>query len=187
VLLSICRRITIDPAYTKQPSAIDMNKNVILTGFMGTGKTVVGRLLATALGYRFVDTDAMIEARYGPINEIFSESGEAAFRRAEGEIAEELSGVEEHVIATGGRLLLDERNLAVLGERSRIFCLVASPAELVERLADSNDRPLLAGVNRMRRIVELLAERQPQYDHFEQIDTDGKTPDEVANMILDRL
>jgi shikimate kinase len=187
VLLSICRRITIDPAYIKQPSAIDMNKNVILTGFMGTGKTVVGRLLATALGYQFVDTDAMIESRYGPINEIFAESGEAAFRRAEGDIADELSGVEGHVIATGGRLLLDERNLAVLGERSRIFCLVASPEELVTRLGDSNDRPLLAGANRLRRIVDLLAERQAQYDRFEQIETDGRSPEEVSAAILERL
>ena len=166
---------------------IDMNNNVILTGFMGTGKTVVGRLLATALGYEFVDTDEVIEARHGPIDEIFAEQGEAAFRDAERRVAAEMFMVSRRVIATGGRLMLDEHNAAVLGQRSRVFCLTASPEELIRRLGDSDDRPLLAGVDRLRRIVELLAERRPQYDRFEQIDTDGKTPDEVVSAILDRL
>ena len=162
-------------------------QNVVLTGFMGTGKTVVGRLLAAALGYEFVDTDEMIESRFGPISEIFAKSGEEAFRRAEYEIVEELVDVDGYVIATGGRLMLDERNAALLGAGSRVFCLVASPEELISRLDDSEERPLLAGANRLRRIVDLLVERQAQYDRFEPVDTDGKTPDEVVFMILDRL
>ena len=162
-------------------------KNLVLTGFMGTGKTVVGRLLATRLDLEFVDTDELIASRYGPISDFFAGSGEEAFREVEREIAEELSGVGGHVIATGGRLMLDERNADLLGERSRVFCLVASPEELITRLGDSEDRPLLAGADRLRRIVELLTKRRPGYDRFEQIDTDGKTPDEVVAMIVDRL
>ncbi|MDJ0498576.1 MAG: shikimate kinase [Acidimicrobiia bacterium] len=162
-------------------------KNVVLTGFMGTGKTVVGRLLATRLEFDFVDTDELIASRYGPISDFFAGSGEEAFRAVEREIAEELSGDGGYVIATGGRLMLDERNAALLGEGSRVFCLVASPEELVRRLGDSDDRPLLAGVDRLRRIVELLTERMPGYERFEQIDTDGKTPDEVVAMIVERL
>lgn len=162
-------------------------QNVILTGFMGTGKTVVGRLLAARLGFEFVDTDELIESRHGLISRIFAESGEEAFRNAEREIAEEMSAVGGHVIATGGRLMLDERNAALLGEGNRVFCLVASPEELITRLADTDDRPLLAGAGRLRRIVELLAERRPGYERFEQIDTDGKTPDQIVATILDRL
>lgn len=162
-------------------------RNVVLTGFMGTGKTVVGRLLAEALGYEFVDTDEIIESRRGPIREIFAEFGEQEFRRAEREIAEELAGVSGHVIATGGRFLLDEVNAALIGESSRVFCLVASPQELLSRLGDSDDRPLLAGVDRLRRIVDLLTERQPQYDRFERIETDGRSPEEVVGAILERL
>ena len=162
-------------------------KNVVLTGFMGTGKSVVGRLLAARLGFEFVDTDELIESRHGPIREIFAESGETAFRSAEREIAEALSGVGGHVIATGGRLMLDERNATLLGEGSRVFCLVASPDEIISRLGSSDERPLLAGADRVRRIVDLLAERQPLYERFEQIDTDGKTPDEVVSTIVDRL
>ena len=165
----------------------DMQRNVILTGFMGTGKTVVGRLLAARLGFEFIDTDELIATRYGPIGVIFAESGEEGFREVERKVARELSGVVGHVIATGGRLMLDERNAALLGEGSRVFCLVASPAELIRRLGDSDDRPLLAGADRLRRIVDLLAERQPGYDRFEQIDTNGKNPDEVVAVILDRL
>ena len=180
-------RSSIPPTNTKALVRNEMHKNVILTGFMGTGKTAVGRLLAAALGYEFVDTDEMIESRYGSISEIFAQSGEAAFRRAEREIAEELAAVDEHVIATGGRFMLDEHNATVLGKQSTVFCLVASPEEIIKRLGESDDRPLLAGADRLLRIVDLLAERRPQYERFEQIPTDGKTPEEVASIILDRL
>ncbi len=164
-----------------------MQKNVILTGFMGTGKTVVGRLLAARLGFEFVDTDELIESRYGSIGRIFAEAGEEAFRQIEHEIARELSTSDGQVIATGGRLMLDEQNASLLGKESRVFCLVASPEELISRLGDSDGRPLLAGADRLRRIAELLAERRQGYDRFEQIDTNGKTPEEVVGMIHDRL
>ncbi len=81
--------------------------NVVLTGFMATGKTTVGRLLAERLGYEFVDTDQLIEQRHGPIPAIFRESGEGEFRRLERSVADELAARRQLVISTGGRLLLD--------------------------------------------------------------------------------
>jgi shikimate kinase len=88
-------------------------RNVVLTGFMGTGKTTVGRLLAERLGYGFVDTDALIVARHGPIAEIFAGRGEGEFRRLEAEVAAELADRTGLVIATGGRMLLDHGNAEV--------------------------------------------------------------------------
>ena len=83
--------------------------NLILTGFMGTGKTTVGRLVARKLGREFVDTDLVIEERHGPIQEIFDRQGESAFRDIERTLAVELGQRKRLVIATGGRMLLDPR------------------------------------------------------------------------------
>ena len=89
--------------------------NIILTGFMGTGKSSVGRLLAKHLGYEFVDTDEWIAARCGKaIHDIFRDQGEAAFREMEAALARELGGLKKKVIATGGRLMLDAANAAAL-------------------------------------------------------------------------
>ncbi len=159
--------------------------NIVLTGFMGTGKTTVGRLLADLLGYHFVDTDDLIERRHGPIAEIVREHGEERFRRLERELATELAAGEGQVISTGGRFMLDPTNAGRLAPGSRVFCLVASPEVIVARvLADGAPaRPLLAGADPAARIGELLAERRHGYAQFEQIDTDGRTPAEVADEI----
>src|SRR5512143_2336464 len=96
--------------------------NIVLTGFMGTGKTTVGRLLAAQLGYEFVDTDVLIEARLGrPISQVFAELGEAAFRQMEADLAQELANREGLVISTGGRLMLDPANVAALSRQGRVF------------------------------------------------------------------
>ena len=162
-------------------------RNVVLTGFMGTGKTTVGRLLAAELGFELVDTDALIEERHGPIAEIFASRGEAAFRAIEREIAAELAGRAGLVIATGGRMLLDPANTAALGAQGRVFCLVAAPEEVYARVsADGTpvERPLLAVPDPRRRIEELMAERAAGYGQFRQIPTDGRTPTDVAAAIL---
>jgi shikimate kinase len=159
--------------------------NIVLTGFMGTGKSTVGRRLAARLGRPFVDTDAVIEARHGPIPAIFAEHGEARFRELERELAVHLGAQRRLVVATGGRLLLDPANEAALGATGVIVCLVASVDELVARLADEADeRPLLRGGDPAERIAELLAERAPGYGRFPQVRTDGLTPDEVADAVL---
>ena len=163
--------------------------NIILTGFMATGKTTVGRLLAERLGYLFVDTDAMIADRMGPVAEIFATAGEGAFRDAERLLAAELATMSGYVIATGGRMLLDDANATVLAATGRIFCLRASPEEVLARVAEdsADDRPLLAGADRLGRIVELLRQRAEGYAQFEQVETEGRSPDAVVADILRRL
>lgn len=164
-----------------------MNRpNIILTGFMGTGKTTVGRLLARALGYDWVDTDLLIEAREGcRVQQIFAERGEAAFRRIEAEVARELAGGRGRVIATGGRMLLDADNARVLGRTGRVFCLTAPPEEILARVTGPGQprRPLLETDAPLERIMALLAQRAAGYARFERIDTGGKTPEAVCREI----
>ncbi len=164
--------------------------NVVLTGFMGTGKTTVGRLLAERLGYEFVDTDQLIEQRHGSIPEIFRESGEGEFRRLERVVANELAERRHLVISTGGRLLLDALNAARLTATGEVFCLTASVDTILDRVASDDpavERPLLAGGDARARITELLAERAEAYARFEQLDTEGRAPAELAAEIADRV
>ena len=162
--------------------------NVVLTGFMGTGKTTVGRLLAVHLDFVFVDTDEVIEQRFGAIAGIFDSNGEALFRDYEREVALELAAADGLVIATGGKLMLDDVNAAALSSRGRVFCLASSPTEIMRRLgADPTGRPLLAGSDPLARIEMLLAERQSRYGWFEQVPTDGRTPDEIVADLAKRL
>ena len=163
--------------------------NVVLTGFMGTGKTTVGRLLAAALGYEFVDTDDVIEQRHGPIPEIFLTDGEAAFRRYEREVATELGTADGLVIATGGRMMLDAAAAAALGATGRVFCLTAELDTVLARVtADGVDnRPMLAGPDVEDRIAELFAARAAAYAAFEQVPTDRRTPAAVAADLETRL
>lgn len=163
--------------------------NIILTGFMGTGKTTVGKLLAKQLEYEFIDTDHLIEQRAGKtVPEIFKEMGEGAFREMEAAIARELSARQGVVISTGGRLMLDPENAAALSRTGRVFCLVATPEEIFQRVtkdSDTSDRPLLSASNPMERIVELLQERQAGYGRFSQMMTSDKTPEMVTQNIID--
>jgi shikimate kinase len=167
-----------------------MTQNIILTGFMGTGKTAVGKLLAEKLGYDFFDTDTFIETRHGrTIPQIFAQSGEAAFRVMEREVTLKLAGREGLVISTGGHLMLDPINAAELMRNGRVFCLTANPEEILARLSKGNfaQRPLLAGPNPAQRIAKLLAERQEGYNRFEQVATDGLMIAEVAEIIYKKI
>jgi shikimate kinase/quercetin dioxygenase-like cupin family protein len=169
------------PATTNRP-------NIILTGFMGTGKSTVGRIAASRLGFQFIDTDELIERTHGAITEIFATAGEAAFRRYEAEAAADLAEQSGLVISTGGRLLLDPENAARLTRTGRAFCLSATVDTLVDRLARSaSTRPLLAGFDRRDRITALLNERGPGYARFEQIATDGRSPAGVVDELLARV
>jgi len=165
------------------PSTAGDQHNVVLTGFMGTGKTTVGRLLAADLGYEFVDTDEMIEQRHGPIAQIFGTRGEEGFRLIERELAAELASRTGLVISTGGRMMLDPANVRALSANGRVFCLVATPEEVFERITDDRspiERPLLKVPDPRQRIVELMAERDPDYRRFPQLVTDTRTPHEVS-------
>jgi shikimate kinase len=164
-------------------------KNIILTGFMGTGKTTVGKLLAAELGYEFIDTDKVIETRGGrSIPEIFRESGEDAFRSMEADLVRELAEREGLVIATGGRLMLDPANAAALSRKGLVFCLEATPDEILSRVKKKKQsRPLLNVPEPGKRIVELLKQRADGYSRFCQVMTDDKTPREITKELINLI
>lgn len=163
--------------------------NILLTGFMGTGKSVVGRALAAALGREFVDTDQRIVAENQPIAAIFDQHGEETFRRLELELAREIAGRTDLVVATGGGMLMRDATRDVLLETGRAFCLTATPGTIVARVtADGiDDRPLLSGRDPEARVSELLAERAERYAAFEQVPTDQRSVVEVVADIVERL
>ena len=162
---------------------------VILTGFMATGKTEVGRRLARRLGRPFVDIDGLVEAASGKkVADIFAGEGEARFRQLERAAVAEACLVPEAVIATGGGTLLDPENRRRLAASGPIVCLAASPEEILRRVGDPGNRPLLAdgsaGGDRLTRIRELLAERAPAYAlATHAIDTSGLGVDEVVERV----
>ena len=173
------------------PSLVSMGpaaeKNLVLTGFMGTGKTTVGRVLAERLGFDLVDTDAMIESRAGPIQVIFERDGEGAFRELERQVARELAGRAGLVIATGGRMMLDPECAACLEPAAYVVCLNATVETILERVGDTVPRPLLDVGDAPTRVRELLAERAEGYGRFIAVDTDGCSPDEVADAVMARV
>lgn len=161
-------------------------RNVILTGFMGTGKTTVGLILARRLGRQFVDTDKMIEERHGPIESIFVNSGEARFRDLERRLADELASQQGLVIATGGGMLVDSSVVRAFEQNGEVICLVASPSVLLNRLeAENATRPLLSADDPGAAIENILRQRHTAYERFRQIETDDLTPDEVADRIVE--
>ncbi|MBT8346295.1 MAG: 3-dehydroquinate synthase [Desulfofustis sp.] len=166
----------------------DDAQNIIFTGFMGTGKTTVGKMLAKKLGREFIDTDDLIEKRQGlTIPEIFDQLGEVAFREMEAEIAKELGQSKGLVISTGGRLMLDPANVEALSVNGRVFCLVATPQEILSRIEGDTDhhRPLLDVPNPGEQIVELLQERKKGYQRFLKMTTDEKHPGDITADLLD--
>ena len=156
---------------------------VVLTGFMGTGKTSVGERLAARLGQPFVDTDALIERRAGrPIAAIFAADGEAHFRSAERHAIAEAVAIPGAVIATGGGAIADPDNLATLRAAAPIVCLTARPEVILARTqAGGQVRPLLQSDDPARRIAELLDQRASAYAEAELIlDTSDRAIDDVV-------
>lgn len=155
---------------------------------MGTGKSSVGKELSTIRGMSFVDTDDEIIKHYGPIEKIFTDHGEEYFRECERLIVQQVASLSNVVIATGGGVVLDPRNVEVLSDSGEIFCLAASPQEIIERLTKDKGiktRPLLNSGNPLDTISELLADRQNIYRQFAQFETGGKSPFEIALKIND--
>jgi shikimate kinase len=140
-------------------------KNIVLIGFMGAGKTSIGRRLAQRLGRDFIDTDAEIEAVTGKtISQIFARHGVIRFRSEEKLLVKRLAGREGLVISTGGGMALDPENVRLLKEKGVLITLTASPEVLCGRLANKKTRPLVLKGDLRQRIEKLLEERKGIYD-----------------------
>ena len=160
-------------------------RNIILTGFMGTGKTVTGRILAERTGMELVDMDSVIEARQGKtIPEIFAQDGEAAFRAMERELVRELAQRDGLIVSTGGGIVLNPANIADFEKTGLVVCLKAAPEEIFRRVEADTGRPLLNGDKR-RQIETLLAERRPLYEAVAHgLETGGLETGQIADQIL---
>ena len=159
---------------------------IILTGFMGTGKTAVGQELARRLGYTFVDTDEMVEKdQKKSIGEIFEKEGEEAFRSYEKQMVRKSLDQEKVVIATGGGAVTDPENLKLMKERCFLIGLAASPEVILERVSRTGARPLLKTKDQLETIKNLLSKRSPYYREAHRIiDTSGKGVMETVEEIL---
>ncbi len=164
-----------------------MKKNIVLIGFMGTGKTQIGKRVAKAMNRPFIDIDREIErTQRKRISDIFAEEGEEYFRYLESKIIEEVSEINNQVIATGGGAVLNEKNLEILRKNGVLICLKASPEIIYNRIKTDDQRPLLSGEDLYKKICELLAKREAKYmgaDHL--IDTSDLSIDEAAQEIVD--
>jgi shikimate kinase len=161
-------------------------KNIYLIGFMGTGKSATGRVIAEALGYDFVDMDEVIEQRAGKtITAIFAEDGEPAFRAQESALAAELCQREGLVVATGGGIVLDPENTRGFERSGFPVCFQASAGTILRRVAEAEHRPLLEDGEKAERIRALLTQRKALYEAVpHQVDTDSLTVAEQAAEVL---
>jgi shikimate kinase len=168
-----------------------MKSSIALIGFMGTGKTAVGKALADRLGREFIETDALIETKAGQsIPEVVRRHGETAFREMEIEVIKEIAGRDNAVIACGGGVVLNKINIDRLGENCIIVNLKAAPAVIAKRTSGGEDnRPLLIVADRIAQIKELLSYRRPFYQRAAdlEISTSRLSVGAVAEKIIDRL
>jgi len=162
-------------------------KNIVLVGFMGTGKTTVAKALARKLRMHYVSTDALIEKREGmTIADIFSQKGEGHFRDIEAKVAAEAAGSSGAVIDTGGGIVMRNENIAALRKNGIVVCLEAGPADILERTARAAHRPLLNVEDPKKAVEELLKARAAHYgkaDH--RVDTSALSVDEVVKKIVE--
>ena len=167
---------------------MDSPRNLVLVGFMGTGKSAVGRRVAALAAAPFLEMDAELERRAGKsISRIFAEDGEPAFRDQEAQLAEEWGRKQGAVISCGGGVVLREANLRALQANGLLVCLTARPEVILARTARAAKRPLLAGDNPEQKIRDLLAARAPLYAKISvQIDTSDLGPEELAAQVLAR-
>jgi len=166
-----------------------MQSTIVLIGFMGTGKTTVGKLLAKRLNYGFYDSDDVIEERTAvTIPKFFAERGEQSFRKIEQQVISELLNQEKIVLATGGGAILHSESFAAMKEKGVVIALEASIETLWARLQDCTQRPLLQGNNPKEKLNELYSFRYSLYHQAHHVVTvDKKTPEQVVDEIINML
>lgn len=161
-------------------------KNIYIVGFMGTGKTVVGRELSKKLNAGFVDLDESIEAKEkATISEIFQAKGEEHFRSLEKEALAVVSGQKGIVVSCGGGIVVDPDNMALMKSTGTCVCLSASAQEIMKRIGVTTHRPLLHGADPLDRIQSLLSNRDSCYRKADiLIDTTNLSVDEIVAQVL---
>ncbi|MBP7088711.1 MAG: shikimate kinase [Candidatus Omnitrophica bacterium] len=164
-------------------------KNIYLVGFMGVGKSLVGKALANYLKQEFLDMDEIIEKREGlKIVDIFSQKGESYFRKAEKELLKEISLKQNLVVSCGGGLICSVENLKILKNTGLVFNLKASAKVIYQRIKNERHRPLLKVEDPLKQIESLLKKREPFYlqAHYA-INTEKLTVKEIVDMIVNKL
>lgn len=159
--------------------------NIVLTGFMGTGKTIVGLLVAQKLGWKYIDVDNTIEKERGcSISEIFAEHGETHFRSIEAEAIKKLCSMDKIVLSCGGGAVLKKENITNLEKNGIIVCLKASAEAIYDRVKKDRSRPLLQVEDPLSKIKDMLKAREPFYKRCSfSVDTTSKTPAEITEAI----
>lgn len=165
-----------------------MKHNIILIGYMGSGKSTIAKELHKKTGMEVIDTDAAIVKEQGrSINEIFQTDGETAFRELETALLRRLSEkTSAYILSTGGGMPVREENRAILKNLGTVFFLKADADTIFERVKEDTQRPLLQGTDQRARIAGMLEERTPIYEWAADYvtKTDGKTVEEVVSEIL---
>lgn len=157
--------------------------NLVLAGFMGTGKSTVGRIVGARLGMPFVDTDAAIVRQTGwPIAAIFAEQDEAAFRRIEAEVCQRVAARGGQVVALGGGALLDGATRAAFEANGLVVCLTASFDAAAQRAEKGGGRPLFRDRAEAERLFRARADHYASLPHH--IDTTGRTPGDIAEEVI---
>jgi shikimate kinase len=159
-------------------------RNIVLIGFMGTGKSTVGKKLAKSLSWTFIDTDTNIENREKKtIPDIFRDHGEAYFRNVESEVIEQVMKQTNQVVSMGGGAVLLEGNRKSMLDNGLVITLTATPEIIIQRLQGNSDRPLLQG-DIKERVFTMMEQRQGAYDFAHvSIDTHNKSSEEIAAQI----
>ena len=172
--------------YPQRMSVPHEIRNLALAGFMGVGKSSVGRMAAAELQFEFVDTDELIESRTGvKITEIFARFGEPAFRKFESDLVAEMADWSGRVISTGGGLVVNPTNLASLKTHSLVACLWATPETIYQRTKHQSHRPLLQDPDPLAKIRALLATREAAYKSCDVlVNTEQRSIKEIAAHVL---
>jgi shikimate kinase len=163
-----------------------LRQNIVLTGFMGTGKSEVGKRLATRLERTFIDTDMVIERELGTsITQLFTEKGETYFRAHERRIIAQTCQQQDCVIATGGGAMVDLANAELLKKSGLVVCLTATPEVIYNRVRGNTNRPLLQGDEPLIKIRTLIAERAQAYARADvMVETSQRSLDDVVHAVL---